>query len=139
MALRPRKPLRANPETTRAWQDRSKPLTRTTGVKPRNAKRRKTEHARAYGPDEHVEWIAAQPCVVCGHVPCQNAHVRTGGMGRKADAKWIVPLCAVCHPELHRIGPQTFERTYRIDLHDLATITDARWEQYRASFQETAP
>ena len=28
MALRPRKPLRANPETTRAWQDRSKPLSR---------------------------------------------------------------------------------------------------------------
>lgn len=59
MALRPRKPLRANPETTRAWQNRSKPLTRRafwqtktgqlrrkTAMKQRNekniAKRRKT-------------------------------------------------------------------------------------------------
>lgn len=47
---------------------------------------------RAYGSPARVAWVRAQPSVVSGQRPCVNAHVRSGGMGRKADARWIVPL-----------------------------------------------
>ena len=115
-------------------------LRRTTRVKASNPERKAENWARAYGSPERVTWVQRQPCVVCGSVGLsENAHTRTGGTSRKADACWIAPLCFTCHAELHRIGKASFEAAHQIDLDHEAAITDARWEQYRAILQEPTP
>ena len=106
----------------------TKPLARATPVKATNPKRKRQSFARAYGSPERVAWMQAQPCLVCGQGGCENAHVGTGGMGRKSDACQIVPLCHRHHAELHAEGRQTFEGHHRIDLAHWAAVVDARWE-----------
>lgn len=116
---------------------RSGPITRKTRVKRANRPRKAETFQRAYGGAERAAWVQAQPCAVHGTTPSENAHVRTGGTGRKADARWIVPLCHVCHEHLHRVGIRTFEEGYGIILDHEAAVTDARWEQYVAAHQKS--
>lgn len=99
-------------------------------------KRHAENQLRAFGGSERTEWIKAQPCVVryC-HRPSENAHVapksEAGGAGRKADARWIVPMCRQHHRvELHHIGRETFEKIYGIDLTAAAGRTEARWQNH---------
>jgi hypothetical protein len=73
------------------------PLRRTDRVARRNAERRDREFQRCYGSAERVAFVQGLSCVGCGRTPCENAHSVTGGMGRKADAETIVPLCHDCH------------------------------------------
>lgn len=101
-----------------------------TPLKPRNPARRAHNHARAYGPEDRIQWVKAQPCLVCGTVPSENAHVRSGGMGRKADAKHIVPLCHTHHAALHQVGQKSFEATHRLLLDVWAAIVQDRWDRH---------
>lgn len=73
-------------------------------VKKRNGKRHAAEWRRAYGSPERVKWITTVPCLMCGSLPSQNAHLESGGMGRKADAESIIPLCERCHVFQHQHG-----------------------------------
>ena len=93
----------------------------------RNPKRKLREFARAYGSPERVEWVKAQPCLVCRDTPSENAHIKSGGMGRKSDAANVVNLCSRCHGELHRAGRDSFEACYGINLAERATQLDAQW------------
>lgn len=89
---------------------------------------------RTYGSVERVEWVQRQPCWICGTTPSENAHVKSGGMSRKADAQYIVPLCFTHHAEYHR-GVKTFAAAHAmVDLEFAATIIDARYEAYRSQF-----
>lgn len=106
---------------------------RKTPLRKRNPARKAREFARAYGGEARVAFIRAMPCLTCGGHPCENAHVKSGGAGRKADARWVVPLCHGCHAQLHTTGQQTFEAKYGIDLMHWAQVIDARWEQYLAT------
>ena len=90
--------------------------------------KQKADWLRVYGSQQRVEFIQRLPSVVSGKSPCVNAHVRTGGTGRKADAHWIVPLTKAEHDELHR-GQLTFERKYKVNLLDLAVATEQRWRE----------
>jgi len=103
-------------------------LTRTR-LKASNPKRKASEFRRCYGSKARVIAIKALPCIVCGHGPCDNAHIKTDGAGRKADARFIVPLCCMVmdhpwspgyprghHGLLHQIGVKSFQRGYHIDL-----------------------
>ena len=108
-------------------------------MKKTNPKRKAASFDRAYGGAERVEWVKAQPCWICAKTPSENAHCRTGGTGRKADACYILPLCSFHHSVLHGKGKRSFEECYLIDLDYGAAITDARWEQYSASLQEPTP
>ena len=108
-------------------------MKRNTPLKPRNPKRKAENFERAYGGEARVLWIQAHPCVACGAKPCHNAHTKGGGAGRKADARWIVPLCATCHDAYHRIGQRTFEMGMGIDLDHEAQVIDARYEQHLAT------
>ena len=109
---------------------RTGPITRTSPMKKRKTGRSRAAFDRAYGGADRADWMTRQPCVVCGALPSVNAHVKTGGAGRKADAKWVVPACRSHHDEMHR-GQRTFEAKYGVDLARLAAIIDARWEVYR--------
>lgn len=97
-----------------------------------NPKRRKSEFARAYGSEERVAWVRGQTCIVqaseCRGQPIENAHTTTGGMGRKADAKSIVPLCRLHHRELHQGGGRTFAAKYRLSLTAAAARIEREWQ-----------
>ncbi len=130
---KPRKPL---PRAT-------KPIAKSGKPKPRNAKRAKANHARAYG-GEYADYIRSLPCCNCGITGrTVAAHSRTGGMGRKSDAKWLVPLCCNgpmpydefgkprdgCHELIHLHGPSLFN----IDLKAKAAELWAEWHGVSAS------
>lgn len=59
--------------------------------------------ARKYGTQARVSFIKAEPCANCdARGQSVNAHCpprgrESGGMGRKASWRWIVPLCDACH------------------------------------------
>jgi hypothetical protein len=128
-----RSPIRRGRPLPRA----TKPLDRTTRVKATNPRRQAENFARAYGGDARVAWVQALPCTLGCAGPCENAHVKTGGAGRKADARWIVPLCRSHHAEIHQHGQRSFEARHEIDLAFCASIIDARWEAYRAAAPDT--
>jgi hypothetical protein len=75
-----------------------------TKTKPKAKKRTENDYARIYGSRERVAWVQAQPCIACNRIPSENAHIRSGGTGRKADYTQIVPLCRSCHTLQHQKG-----------------------------------
>lgn len=59
----------------------------------------------------YLEFIRAQPCVVCGRIPCQPHHVRTHGnhgVGKKPGDHFCIPLCPTCHRNVHQYGAITY-------------------------------
>lgn len=47
---------------------------------------------------KHLDWLAQQPCVVCGAWPVQIHHPRAWvGMGQRASHFHGLPVCPDCH------------------------------------------
>lgn len=122
---------------------RRSPMKRGGRIKPK--KRSADDYARIYGSPERVKWIASRPCACCGGGPCQGHHVVNGGAGRKADARFVAPLCAACHRQYHDTGCVTIARagepgvtlryTYTKQwMRGVAEATEALWR----AFQEAA-
>jgi ERF superfamily len=58
---------------------------------------------------EHVQFVAKQPCLVCGRTPSDPHHLRftqSRALGRKVSDEFTVPLCRGHHRELHRFGDE---------------------------------
>jgi hypothetical protein len=56
---------------------------------------------------DHLRFVTAQPCLVCGRTPSDAHHIRFAehrAMGRKVSDKFAVPICRLHHRELHRRG-----------------------------------
>jgi hypothetical protein len=56
---------------------------------------------------EHLKFVAAQPCLVCGRSPSDPHHIKFAeqrAMGRKVSDRFAVPICRLHHRELHRRG-----------------------------------
>lgn len=139
-------PIKRNVEAIAAWLDKSrrtstlgrstlapgpgpahKPMKpRTKAIRPK--KRTKAETERIYGSPDRIAWSKAQPCVACGATPTAIIHVKSGGMGRKADASDTTHLCDPCHDLQHTIGIPAFEARYSISLAACAAESDARWQ-----------
>lgn len=121
-------PLKASVKRLKGKSAKYGPIDKT----PRKAIKRKprtvSEYRRIYGSPARVKWVKKLPCLVCSRGPCQNAHVTTGGTGRKADARFIVPLCFDHHNE-HHGGAQTFEAKYGLDLLAAAATTASLWNR----------
>ena len=118
---------------------RRKMLRRKTSLRAKVVNPRKTrpcrqadDFARIYGSRERATWVRSQNCIVpfCFQPP-ENAHIRTDGVGRKADARYIVPLCAGHHRlrknSLHALGRRLFEDHHRVDLAYEAAETERDW------------
>lgn len=116
----------------------TRPLARKARVAQVNRKRHAREWARAYGSKERVAWIARHPSVVSDQTPCENAHVVSGGKGRKADADKVVPLTSAEHRQLHLFGVRQFEVDYDIDLLFTAAQIEREWQQHRAFLESDA-
>ncbi len=108
---------------------RSGPIAR--GARPRssNPKRKAREKLRAYGEPAHREWLHKQRCCITFSAgspsnPIVAAHTKgDGGMGRKASARYQVPMLDSLHRELHQYGAATFQVKYDVDL----DATAAHW------------
>jgi hypothetical protein len=114
------------------------------GIRRRNAAHHVRELERAHGDAEFRAWMKRQPCVVCGRTPCDAAHLKSGGMGRKDDVGNTVPMCSTQpgysghHDEYdgrkRAGGKKTFLAKYpQLDLPALAAAIAARWQAYRAA------
>jgi ERF superfamily len=56
---------------------------------------------------EHLKFVAAQPCLVCGRSPSDAHHIKFAeqrAMGRRVSDRFTVPICRLHHHELHRRG-----------------------------------
>lgn len=102
--------------------------------KPRKASKTK----RIYGSKARARWVKMLPCVGCGRVPTAdvpnvNAHTETGGIGYKADAATIAPLCpdlagrVGCHTKYDQHLPPFDTEASRDAIKRQAAVTDARW------------
>lgn len=104
-----------------------------SSIKRKRRRNDKEQFAREYGSKERVEWVWVQPCIVpgCRVGPCLNSHIKVDGTGRKSASTFIVPLC-VPHDDLmtRKLGKQTFQRIYKVDLAAEAIDTELRWQQH---------
>jgi hypothetical protein len=64
---------------------------------------------------KRLAWLRTQPCVVCGAINTEAAHIRVGsinhgkrstGMAEKPSDKWTLSLCNRCHREQHAFGDE---------------------------------
>lgn len=70
-----------------------------------NAVRQKNKRIVA---EKYLRHVRSHGCLVCGQ-PSQAHHlkfVELAGMARKVGDDKTVPLCAICHHELHRFGDE---------------------------------
>jgi hypothetical protein len=56
---------------------------------------------------QHLRFINAQPCLICGRAPVHAHHLRFAqprSMSNKVSDEWAVPLCFTHHRALHTVG-----------------------------------
>jgi ERF superfamily len=64
---------------------------------------------RRYRDRVHLEFVASQPCLLCGRQPCDAHHLRfmqPRALGRRVSDEFAVPLCRTHHRALHRSGDE---------------------------------
>ena len=67
---------------------------------------------------DHLRWIASQPCLICGFMPVQAAHIRydhAGAMALKPGDNLVVPLCVDHHRQQHENGERQWWAAQGID------------------------
>jgi DNA recombination protein Rad52 len=68
---------------------------------------------------EHLRFVASQPCVICGRQPTHAHHLRhaqSRGVSLKVSDEFTVPLCAIHHNDVHRMGnEETWWRERKVD------------------------
>ncbi len=125
------------------------PIARSGRPNRKNRKRSAENFDRSYG--DYAAWIRSLPCLITGRTTgIEASHVRTGGMGRRADARWLVPLAGPYttypvvdgltrfvneegpHRELHRIGQRSFEQRHSVDLRSVAARLYAEFQTLAA-------
>lgn len=89
--------------------------------------RTKKETLRIYGPPAYRDFLNAIGCAICRATPIEIAHIRSGGMGRKADWTATVGLCSTHHREQHQRGTKSFEARYGVNLTDRAADIQQAW------------
>jgi hypothetical protein len=81
---------------------------------------------------EHLQFVAQQPCLVCGRSPSHAHHVRfaqSKGLALKVSDEFTVPLCAIHHSENHATGyERRWWQTRNIDPLKVARVL---WEESR--------
>jgi hypothetical protein len=82
----------------------------------------------------HLEFVAGQPCLICGRRPSDPHHLRFAqrrALGRKVSDEFTVPVCRLHHRELHRSRD---ERAWwsRLGL-DSVKIAEMLWRKTRRS------
>ena len=58
---------------------------------------------------DHLQFVATQPCLICGRTPADPHHLRFtqhSALGRKVSDEFTVPLCRGHHREVHRYADE---------------------------------
>ena len=89
---------------------------------------------------EHLQYVAQQPCLICGRSPSHAHHVRfaqSKGLALKVSDEFTVPLCAIHHSENHSTGD---ERKWW-QKHNIEPLAIARrlWEESCKRGEHAAP
>jgi hypothetical protein len=98
-AIQPTDPKTMKPENVNGSSARREPSTTETVFPIRKEVRRRNK--------VHLAFVAAQPCLVCQHSPCDAHHLKFAqprALGRKVSDEFTVPLCRDHHRDLHRHG-----------------------------------
>jgi Rad52/22 family double-strand break repair protein len=78
----------------------------------------------------HLKFVASQPCLVCGRLPCDPHHLRFAqprALGLKVSDEFTVPLCRGHHRQLHQAGnEEAWWQTLRISALEVAKTL---WDQ----------
>jgi DNA recombination protein Rad52 len=73
---------------------------------------------------QHLRFVAREPCVICGRQPTHAHHLRHAqprGLGLKVSDEFTVPLCAIHHNDVHRVGmEETWWRERNIEPLEIA-------------------
>jgi hypothetical protein len=94
----------------RPLSNAARPGTTTTILQPSSPSQppgQATPKTRRRRDKRHLEFVASQPCLVCGRSPCDAHHLRFAeprALGRKVSDEFAVPLCRIHHRELHSRG-----------------------------------
>jgi hypothetical protein len=87
---------------------------------------------RRYRDRAHLEFVASQPCLLCGRQPCDAHHLRfmqPQALGRRVSDEFSVPLCRTHHRALHRHGD---EAAWWLSAGiDAVTIAHRLWQHTR--------
>jgi hypothetical protein len=87
---------------------------------------------RRYRDRAHLEFVASQPCLLCGRQPCDAHHLRfmqLQALGRRVSDEFAVPLCRTHHRALHRNGDEAAWWTSAGI--DAVTIAHRLWQHTR--------
>jgi hypothetical protein len=87
---------------------------------------------RRYRDRAHLEFVASQPCLLCGRQPCDAHHLRLmqlQALGRRVSDEFAVPLCRTHHRALHRHGDEAAWWTSAGI--DAVTIAHRLWQHTR--------
>jgi hypothetical protein len=83
---------------------------------------------------EHLKFVAARPCLVCGHQPSDPHHLRFAqarALGLKVSDEFTVPLCREHHRQLHQAGNEV-NWWGDLDINALE-IAKGLWEESHAT------
>jgi hypothetical protein len=79
---------------------------------------------------EHLRFVAAKACIICGRSPSHAHHVRYAqprGLSLKVSDEFTVPLCAIHHNELHGVGKE--EDWWRARKIDPLKVARSLWQE----------
>jgi hypothetical protein len=89
---------------------------------------------RRYRDRAHLEFVASQPCLVCGRRPSDAHHLRFAqprAFGRRVSDEFTVPLCRTHHRVLHSRGDEAaWWESVNIDP---VAVARKLWEHARLS------
>jgi len=87
-------------------------------------------HPKRLRDPSHLQFIATQPCLVCGRSPAHAHHLRFAqprAMGSKVSDEWTVPLCPIHHRSLHDVGVE--EEWWQAKGIDAKAEAERLWQQ----------
>src|SRR5204862_1882115 len=95
--------------STRAGNDTTKSANTTAPPAEQPLRRHVPAKTRRLRDKNHLDFVSAQPCLICGRQPCDAHHIRFAqprALGRKVSDEFTVPLCRIHHRELHRVSDE---------------------------------
>lgn len=92
---------------------------------PKRIKRESSKPDAGHRSPAHRSWVRSHGCCVpgCDNRPIECAHVRRGtdgGTSLKPSDRWCISLCNSHHSLQHAVGEITFERTFNLDMREMA-------------------
>jgi hypothetical protein len=88
---------------------------------------------------DHLRFVAAQPCLVCGRTPSDPHHIKFAeqrAIGRRVSDRFTVPICRLHHRELHRRGNE--RAWWQKQAIDPLVVASSLWAKTHAEINQPA-